>query len=116
MSSQLLHASITRVRDAHVVRFRGEVDMSTAVLFEQTISAAAAAETTSIILDLTEVTFFGATGVALLVAAARGHCQTLGIPVRLMSSGAVRNALRSCGVDRAFDVIDSPADALAGTA
>jgi anti-anti-sigma factor len=90
--------------------------MSTAVLFEQTISAAAAAETTSITLDLTEVTFFGATGVALLVAAARGHCQALGIPVRLMSSEAVRNALRSCGVDRAFDAIDSPADALAGTA
>jgi len=38
MSSQLLHASITRVRDAHVVRFRGEVDVSTAALFEQTIS------------------------------------------------------------------------------
>jgi anti-anti-sigma factor len=116
MSSQLLHASITRVHNAHIVRFRGEVDMSTALLFEQTISAATSAETTSITIDLTEVTFFGATGVALLVATARGSCQTLGIPVRLVSSEAVRNALRSCGVDRAFDAIDSSADALVGTA
>jgi anti-anti-sigma factor len=116
MSSQLLRASITRVHNAHIVRFRGEVDMSTALLFEQTISAATAAETTSVTLDLTEVTFFGATGVALLVAAARGHCHALGIPVRLVSSEAVRNALRSCGVDRAFHIIDSLADALVSTA
>jgi hypothetical protein len=38
MSSQLLQASITSVRNAHVVRFRGEVDMSTAALFQPTIS------------------------------------------------------------------------------
>jgi anti-anti-sigma factor len=106
MNSQLLQASITSVRNAHVVRFRSEVDMSTVALFEQTISAATAARTMSITIDLTEVTFFGATGVALLVAAARGHCRTLGIAVRLVSSEAVRNVPRSCGLDRAFDITD----------
>jgi anti-anti-sigma regulatory factor len=80
------------------------------------LGGATAAETTSLTFDLTGVTFFGTTGVALLVATPRGRCQTLGIPVRLIPSQAVRNALRSCGVDRAFDVIDSPSDALAGTA
>jgi anti-sigma B factor antagonist len=107
MSSQLLQASITRVHNTHVVRFRGEVDMSTAALFEQTISAATAARTTSITIDLTEVTFFGATGAALLVAAARGHCQTLGIAVRLVPSEAVLSALRLRGLDRAFDITDA---------
>jgi anti-anti-sigma factor len=116
MSSQLLQASITRVHDAHVVRFRGEVDMSTAALFEQTISAASSADTASITIDMAEVTFFGATGVSLLMASARGRCQALGIPVRLVSSEAVWKALCARGVDRAFDVTNSPANTLAGTA
>jgi anti-anti-sigma factor len=107
MTGQLLQASITSVHNAHAVRFRGEVDMSAAALFEQTIAAATAARTTSITIDLTEVTFFGATGAALLEAAARGHCRTLEIAVRLVSSEAVRNELRSCGLDRAFDITDS---------
>lgn len=114
MRSELLSASVVHMGDTCIVRFRGEVDMSTAPLFESAVSAActsAAAERETLVVDLTEVTFFGPTGLGLLVTA-RGRCQALRVPLRLMLSGsAVWTARCGAGCDRAFTMVSAPSPA-----
>lgn len=110
MTGTLLTVTIVREGQGRVVRLRGEVDMLTAPLLEQALDAAcraAAVDGSAVVLDMSEVTFFATTGLGLLVAA-RGQCHVLGLALRLVVSGsAVRRALYSAGLDRAFDLVSS---------
>jgi anti-anti-sigma factor len=107
VSCELLIAEIKPAAGRLVVHVSGEVDMATVSLLKDTVdtaSDAAARKKTSMALDLTKVTFFGVTGLGVLVATL-GHCNALGVPLQLASGPVVWKALRSAGLDRAFNFI-----------
>ena len=106
MNDELLVVTTRQEDNVHVVRARGEVDMSTAPLLEEALSVAcdAAGPHASVVVDLAAVTFFGTTGLGVLVATL-GRCQALRIPLRLTAPGpAVLRQLSAVGLDRVFDL------------
>jgi anti-anti-sigma factor len=109
MNDELLVVTTRQEDNVHVVRARGEVDMSTAPLLEEALSAACdtAGPHASVVVDLAAVTFFGTTGLGVLVTTL-GRCQALRIPLRLIAPGpAVLRQLSAVGLDRVFDLTGS---------
>ncbi|KAB1116883.1 MULTISPECIES: STAS domain-containing protein [Micromonospora] len=87
----------------------GEVDLSNAHLLTELVESAVAAPAPLVVIDLSEVSFFGAYGTNALVLAQRvltGHGRRL---VLHRPSPVVRRVLGVTGTLTAFEVVDRPA-------
>jgi anti-anti-sigma factor len=94
----------------HVVHTSGEIDiLSAPALRAALLPALETAE--KVVLDLSEVSFLGSSGLAVLVEA-RDHAQRSGHHLRLIcSSRIVLRALEATGLRDLFDVVTDQPDA-----
>ncbi|WNV89244.1 STAS domain-containing protein [Umezawaea sp. Da 62-37] len=76
------------VRDCLVVEVVGELDMDTVPGVESAIGRAFEGHDGPLVLDLTRVTFFGSTGLTMLLEL-REACRTRGLPFRLVADSKV---------------------------
>jgi len=106
--------------DATVLVVSGEVDMAGAPQLTAELDRCLAQRPATLVLDLTEVSFFGSAGLHTLAAAeARTHAQhatARPTTVRLAASRAVLRVLEIAGLAPALEVYPTRADALDGTA
>lgn len=88
-----------------VVRAVGEVDLVNHGDLDEAIRQAceSAGERQTVTVDLTEVTFFGSSGVAALVTASRG-CASAGVALVIVAGPVVRRVLQVTGVEQALTV------------
>ena len=95
----VLDVSHDRLGDTVVVHVVGEVDMaSVAVMKESLLDACAdAGPSGRVVADLTGVTFFGSTGLAVL-AEAYSRCDAAGVTFTVAASGSVLRILRIVGL------------------
>jgi anti-sigma B factor antagonist len=109
----LLEVSTDLTGDTAVVHAVGEVDMSNA---QELLSAMLGAcdeisEPKPLAVDLTGISFFGSSGITVLVRAHK-RCQAQRTPLRVVAtSQAVLSTLRICGLDSVLDIQDSLASA-----
>jgi anti-sigma B factor antagonist len=97
---------------ARVLHVIGEVDTLTAPVLRLRMDEHLA-EVDLLVLDLTDVTFMGSAGLAVLVAA-RDEADRLGHRLRLVpGSRIVVRALEATGLLTLFELADTAADALA---
>jgi len=88
-----------------LVDVRGEIDIDSAPELDAVIRSHCDEGTSSVVLDLTEVTFMGSTGVNLLVAL-KIDCERRGIDLRLVaSSRAVLHPLELTGLEGEFVIV-----------
>ena len=95
--------------DVTRISVAGEVDLSNAHLLTDLVESAVAAPAPLVVIDLAEVSFFGAYGTNALVLAQRvltGHGRRL---VLHRPSPVVRRVLGVTGTLTAFEVVDQPA-------
>ncbi|HEV2784116.1 MAG TPA: STAS domain-containing protein [Actinophytocola sp.] len=115
MSRPLLTATTERVGRHMVVRVVGEVDISTAPIMDTALAegTAAPASPDALIVDLTEVRFFGSSGLSVLIAAHSRGCD-VGVPLIVVvpRTGVVRRAVELTGVDHLVTVVETVEDAL----
>jgi anti-sigma B factor antagonist len=96
-----------------VVRAAGEVDMSTAPELRARILDACAAvrEPAPVVVDLTGITFFGSSGISVLMAAYQ-RCQEQRTPLRVVATTrVVLRTLHIAGLGEVLDIRDSLSDA-----
>jgi anti-anti-sigma factor len=101
---------------AVIVRVAGELDMATAPVLRERLRAAQAAATppAALIVDLTNVSFLGATGLGLLIETHRRAVE-LGSPLYLVSTRHyLRRALQITGLDQTLTLQPTIGDALNG--
>jgi anti-sigma B factor antagonist len=99
-------------RGARVVHVVGEVDTLTAPVLRTRLDEHLA-EVELLVLDLTDVTFLGSAGLAVLVAA-KDEADRVGHRLRLVpGSRIVVRALEATGLLTLFDLADTAAEALA---
>ena len=97
---------------ARVLHVVGEVDTLTAPVLRTRLDEHLA-EVELLVLDLTDVTFLGSAGLAVLVAA-KDEADRVGHRLRLVpGSRIVVRALEATGLLTLFDLADTAADALA---
>lgn len=109
MSTDLLTVTRDQTGTLQLVYAAGEVDMSTAQLFEQEVDAAceAAAVSGRVVVDLTDVTFFASTGLSVLVRA-NDFCRANGTTLTVVATEpAVRHVFELTALDTLFPVTDS---------
>lgn len=83
-----------------VLKLRGELDVATAPVLEGGLACAFAPKPSSMVLDMTDLTFLDSTGIRVLVTAAR-QAEGDGCSIVLMAPNAqVLRVLRLTGVDR----------------
>ncbi|SMD27131.1 STAS domain-containing protein [Kibdelosporangium aridum] len=87
---QNLHITQVALRDTVVVTVAGEVDLSTAGLLTQGLTAAGliSQPPRTLVVDLSAVTFFGAAGLTSLVRAVH-RCQGQGIALQIVANHPV---------------------------
>jgi anti-anti-sigma factor len=94
------------------VRVVGEVDMSTAALFEDHVAAAVRAST-PVVLDLREVTFLGSSGLSVLIRQ-QERCGEMGAVLRIVADQReVLRTLQIAGLTDTFALYPSVELALA---
>lgn len=83
-----------------VLKLDGELDVATAPALEEAMASAFGADPSSMVVDLTDLTFLDSTGIRVLVTAGR-VAEGTGCSIVLMAPTAqVLRALRLTGVDR----------------
>ncbi|MGQ0846258.1 MAG: anti-sigma factor antagonist [Sporichthyaceae bacterium] len=114
---QLLTVSVTSREGAVVVTAIGEVDLLTVERLQAALSEAfARPDTHGVIVDLTDVTFFGSAGLrALLEARAEAIDRVEPLKVVVDEQRPVVRPIEITGLDRVLALYDTVADALAGT-
>lgn len=99
-----------------VVSASGEIDVASAPELRGVLVEASSRGFGHIALDLTKVDFIDSFGLGVLVGALK-RVRTHGGDLRVaVQPGAVRRALELTGLDRAFHLVDSVDDAIAGGA
>jgi glutamate---cysteine ligase / carboxylate-amine ligase len=81
-----------------VVRVEGEVDISNSHALERRCTEAVDAGAREVVLDLSEVTFFGSSGITAL-ARIRALSVERAVPISLVTSGTVAHMLRATAMD-----------------
>lgn len=99
--------TVTAHPDVHgvvMIAVRGEVDLSTSTLLQDALLAHLRHASSPLVLDLTDVGFFGASGLSVLVTA-REAAVAAGIRLCVVAnSRAVLRPLTVTGLDRLFDI------------
>ena len=100
--------------DVTRIAVAGEVDLSNAHLLTELVRTAVAASAPLVVIDLSEVTFFGAYGISALVLARRVLTENGRRLVLYRPSPVARRVLAVTGTLAAFEVVDRPALPAAG--
>jgi anti-anti-sigma factor len=112
--SPVLTVDTVRTDQAVVVVVAGEVDADTAGPVYIELSAGLGSAPPALVVDLSEVTFFGSAGIALLVEA-KQHTEDTGTGLALVAvNRAVLRSLEVAGVASFFDVYPTRSEALSG--
>lgn len=98
---------------ARVLLIAGEIDLTTSTRFATTLTGALAPDTT-LILDMSAVTFMDAQGLRVLLAAQRGVA-ALGARLAIVPSPPVSRILEITGADQHLDLHHDRVKALAST-
>ncbi|MBP2325761.1 anti-anti-sigma factor [Kibdelosporangium banguiense] len=83
---------------AVVLRASGEIDMNTAPLLAEELEQAISTNPELIVVDLSDVTFFGSAGIAALLNAREQHTETGGRLRLVATHGPVLRSLEIAGV------------------
>lgn len=87
-----------------VLALRGELDVATAPALESALRAAFGASPTSMVVDLSDLSFLDSTGIRVLATAAR-RAESDGCSIVLMApTQQVLRVLRLTGVDRLIEI------------
>ena len=98
--------------DVACVGLSGELDLSRALLLEQELRAVEGARPSAIVIDLSGLDFVDSSGLARLIAARRRAERGGWRIVLVQGSEAVRRLLSMSALDRAFELVEAPEDAL----
>lgn len=82
--------------------------MTSAHILSDAVFTASATDTSTVVLDLSRVTFFGSAGLSVLIQASDAD-----IPLRIVPSSQARRPIEVTGLDRALDIYPTLAEALA---
>jgi anti-sigma B factor antagonist len=105
-------AAVDMMGAVSVVHVSGEVDMISRDAVERVLSRAVDGHPEAMVIDLSDVTFFGSSGLQML-AETRAHAAASHVPLRLVaSSRKVLRPLEITGMTVAFTVYDTVADAV----
>lgn len=98
---------------AVVLHVTGEIDMSTAPVLAEACDQAIAGTGSRVVVDLTDVTFFGSAGLAVLLDA-RQRGERAGTEIRLVADGRpVLRSIEIAGVQEMLPIYPDLAGALA---
>ncbi|GAJ86763.1 hypothetical protein NBRGN_110_04300 [Nocardia brasiliensis NBRC 14402] len=108
-----LRVSLTAPSDTVTLcALAGEVDFYTAELFRSRLTDALGNAASTVVIDLSQVTFFGVAGLQVLLEA-RTWAEHIGRRIRLVTGPRCVNRLLAAGGDvAAFDTTDNLADAV----
>jgi anti-anti-sigma factor len=107
-------ASVDTLGQVSVVHVSGEIDMTSRDAVERVLTRAVDGLPEVVVVDLSDVTFFGSSGLQML-AEARVHAAANQVPLRLVaSSRRVLRPLEITGMTMAFRVYGSVAEAVDG--
>jgi anti-anti-sigma factor len=98
--------------DVVCVGLSGELDISRALLLEQELRAVEGTEPACIVIDLSELDFVDSSGLARLIAARRRADRASWRLVFVEGSKAVQRLLSMSALDKAFEFVRSPDEAL----
>ena len=105
-SSDLLTVDIVARGSAVVVSVRGELDLATVPVLRGRLGSVdeVSASPSAMVVDLSEVTFIGSAGLALLVDL-HNRCGERGIPLAVVATGSVvPRAIQVTALDQVFSV------------
>ncbi|RSM35560.1 anti-sigma factor antagonist [Amycolatopsis balhimycina DSM 5908] len=97
---------------ALVIALHGEVDLLTAPLVSEAVTAAAARHPTTLIIDLTAVTFLDSSGLSILAQAHTAASAGSQVRVVAPADGMPYRAMALTGLDKILTVFPSQTDAL----
>jgi len=103
---------VESAHDATIVRVVGEVDLSTRADFADAMAEAMTTTAPLIVIDLTEVTFIGSTGLQLLIEAHDNARQTRRQLRVAHGDGIASRAFKVAGIDQLLATYQTPEDAL----
>ncbi len=102
-----LHTQVKEVGGIPVVELEGEIDLSTAAVFKETVYKVIESGHTDVVIDLNGLEFMDSTGLGVLVAALK-KTRTEGGGIKLICSK--RNILKVftiTGLDKVFSIYDN---------
>ncbi len=108
-SSDLLTVDIGTRGAAVVVMVRGELDLATVPVLRERLDSLGEVSTAPapLVIDLTEVTFIGSAGLALLVDQ-HNRCKERDVPLAIVAAGSVvPRAIQVTALDQVFAVHDT---------
>jgi anti-anti-sigma factor len=107
-------AAVDTLGSVSVVHVRGEIDMTSRDAVERVLTRAVDSRPTVVVVDLSEVTFFGSSGLQML-AEARVNAAANQVALRLVASDRkVLRPLEITGMTTVLPVYASVADAVSG--
>lgn len=107
-------AAVDTMGPVSVVHVSGEIDMTSRDAVERVLTRTVDGHPEAVVVDLSDVTFFGSSGLQML-AEARAHAAANAVPLRLVaSSRKVLRPLEITGMTTAFPVYASVAEAVSG--
>jgi anti-sigma B factor antagonist len=102
-----LHTHIKEISGIPVVELEGEIDLSTAAVFKETVYEVIESGKANVVIDLNGLEFMDSTGLGVLVAALK-KTSTEGGSIRLICGK--RNILKVftiTGLDKVFSIYDN---------
>jgi anti-sigma B factor antagonist len=96
----------------HVIHVKGEIHVSTAPEFAQSLDASIADDAESVVLDLTQVEFIDSTGLTVLLNGLRSITLRGGRLALAISNPTVLRLFEITRLDSTFDIEPTLADAL----
>ncbi|WP_405490692.1 STAS domain-containing protein [Nocardia sp. NBC_00511] len=109
--TRLLQVHVDTEDPIPVLTATGEVDLVSAPVLERALRHALEQAPRTVVLDLSQVTFFASVGIAVLITATRSCPE----PLRIVAPYPVRRPLEVTGVAELFALCDSLDTALTST-
>lgn len=105
-----LEAEVRSVDSIRILSITGEIDMASAPRFQSAVDEALLDRPATLVVDLSQVEFFGSAGLSVLLVAAEAVPQG---QLRVVASSPVRRPIEVTGLDKLLSVFNSVDDALA---
>ncbi|WP_052280629.1 STAS domain-containing protein [Nocardia vulneris] len=105
-----LEAVARSVDSTRVLSITGEIDMASAPRFQAVVEEALQGQPAALVIDLSQVEFFGSAGLSVLLVAAESVPQG---KLRVVASPPVRRPIEVTGLDKLLSVFNTVDDALA---
>lgn len=109
-----MSVTVSRVGEAAVVGFAGEIDMATSQQARAAVQHGLDSGPAVLVVDLTAVSFLSSTGLAVLVHAQQAAGDRISVRV-VAADRVVRRPIELTGLDKTLAVFASLPEALAGT-